>query len=39
MEKNQTAYLRQIIFSWLYLRAKAIKEGSIIPPLSLNTKW
>lgn len=32
------AYLRQIILSWLYFLANAIKEGSIIPPRSLSTK-
>lgn len=35
---NKKAYLRQIILSWLYLRAKAIKEGSMIPPRSLSTR-
>jgi hypothetical protein len=35
---NKRAYLRQIIFSWLYFLAKAINEGSMIPPRSRNTK-
>jgi hypothetical protein len=30
--------LRQIIFSWLYFLAKAINEGSMIPPRNRNTK-
>ena len=32
-------YFLQIILSQLYLEAKILKLGSIIPPLSLNTKW
>jgi hypothetical protein len=30
--------LRQIIFSWLYFLAKAINDGSMIPPRKRNTK-
>jgi len=38
-KKLRWTYLRQIIFSWLYFLAKAIKDGSIIPPRSLRTRW
>jgi hypothetical protein len=30
--------LRQIVLSWLYFLANAIKDGSIIPPRSLKTR-
>ena len=32
-------HLRQIIFSWLYLRARACSEGSMIPPRRRSTRW
>ena len=38
-KKLRWTYLRQIIFSWLYFLANAIKDGSIIPPRSLRTRW
>lgn len=31
-------YFRQIILSWLYFLAKAIREGSMIPPRRRSTK-
>lgn len=31
--------MRQIILSWLYFLANCIKDGSIIPPRSLKTRW
>lgn len=31
-------YLRQMVLSWLYFLANAIRDGSMIPPLSLRTK-
>jgi hypothetical protein len=32
-------YLRQIILSQLYLEARALREGSMIPPRRRRTKW
>jgi hypothetical protein len=31
--------LRQIILSWLYLRARICREGSMMPPRRRSTKW
>ena len=33
------AHLRQIILSWLCLRARICREGSMMPPLKRSTRW
>jgi hypothetical protein len=35
-KENKETYLWHVIFSWLYFLAKAINEGSMIPPLQLQ---
>lgn len=37
-EGKTTTYFLQIILSWLYFLASAIREGSIIPPRSRRTR-
>ena len=36
---NASSHLRQIILSWLNLRARSASDGSMMPPRSLSTKW
>ena len=36
--KQQPTHLRQIILSWLYLRARICSDGSMIPPRRRRTR-
>ena len=36
---KKRTHLRQIILSWLYLRARICSDGSMMPPRRRRTRW